>query len=229
MNPQERLAIAATALAEYNPDHIDAIEDVSPEELAKISADFDLKVDKLPRLIGIMIYIRKRLVEKMGRVKSFQAAFPERCVATDNNAVLVEYGATAEVGEPLHNTTIDVKAKRLENSQLYIHVYQLLQSNLYINYAVDRMRVLDEALNISLDPLTSHRDKYNYMKIFLDETRKPENAKELEFNLNITNNDVSVISVEEKLTSIAATVKDMGAAQLVELLHQGKSDDTRED
>ena len=65
MNPQDRLTIAATALAEHNPDNLDAIDDISPEELAKISADYGLKEEEFPKLIGTMIYIRKRLIKRI--------------------------------------------------------------------------------------------------------------------------------------------------------------------
>ncbi len=226
MTPQERLLIASNALAEHNPDNLDAISDITPEDLARISADFEMQDKDYPKLIGTMIYIRKRLIEKVSRKKAFEAAFPERSVAVATDHQLDTFGRTAEIGEPLHTSTLDIKAKRLENSRLYLHVYQLLQSNLYINYAVDRMRVLDEALKLSLDPAVADRDKPQYMKIFLEETRKPENAKGLEFNLNITNNDVNVISIEEKMTDIAKSMENLNASQIIELVHQEKTDDS---
>ena len=157
---------------------------------------------------------------------SFKAAFPERCIATEFTQKLTEYESVTPLGEELTATTINVKAKRLENSQLYIHVYQLLQTNLYINYAVDRIKVLDEALAMSLDPGVTPRDRHNYMKLFLDKTEKPENAKGLEFNLNITNNDVNVISVEEKMTGIAQQMKNMNASQIIDMVHQESTDDS---
>lgn len=220
MTPQERLTVAANALTNYNPDNIDAIEDMEPEDLAKISSDFGLKDKDYPKLIGTMIYIRKRLIEKQGRVSSFKAAFPERSVATATEHQLETFGCSVKIGEELHKSTIDIKAKRLENSQLYIHVYQLLQNNLYISYAIDRMKVLDEALDKSLDPMVADRDKPQYMKIFLEETRKPEGAKQLEFNMNITNNDVSVISIEEKMTAISTKIEGATAAEIIEMVHQ---------
>ncbi len=226
MTPQDRLLIASNALSEYNPHSLESISDMGPEDLAKISADFGLKDTDYPKLIGTMVYIRKRLVEKESRTVSFKAAFPERCIATEHPQILKEYESITPIGEELTTTTINVKAKRLENSQLYIHVYQLLQTNLYINYAIDRMKVLDEALNKCLDPMVADRDKAPYMKIFLDETRKPEGAKGLEFNLNITNNDVSVISVEEKMTSIAKKMEGMPASQIIEMVHQERTDDS---
>lgn len=224
MEPQERLKAAADALITVNPDNIEAISDMSPGDLAKISADFGLKDKDYPKLIGTMIYIRKRLVEKQSRNKAFMAAFPERSVATASKGS-DKFGTVTEVGETLTQTTLDVKAKRLENSQLYIHVYQMLQTNLYINYAVERMKVLDAALDIALDPLVAHRDRDRYMKIFLDETRKPDNAKQFEFNLNVQQNNINVVDVEETMSNIAKTMENLNASQLVEIMHQEKKDE----
>ena len=221
MTPEERLTISAEALAQFNPDAIDAIDDMDAGDIAKISNDIGLKADQTPKLIGVMIYIRKRLVEKYGRVKAFENAFPERCIATVEDSAS-RFGTTAELGERLHKSTIDVKAKRLESSKLYLHVYNLLQTNLYVAYAISRMQVLDEALSKSLDPLVSDRDKPQFMKIFLDETRKPENAKQLEFNLNIHNNDVSIVTVEDKMNTIAQALNHASAAEVIELVHSSK-------
>jgi len=224
MTPEKRLEISAKALIEHNPDHIDSIADISAKDLAKISADMNLKEDDFPKIIGVMIYIRKRLVEKVSRAKAFEAAFPERSVATENDKVCTEFGKTAKPGERLHTTTLNVKAKRLEASPLYTHVYQLLQLNLYINYAVDRMRILDEAFSISLDPSVPTRDRAQYMKLFLEETRKPENAKGLEVNLNLTQNNVSIKTVEDKMNTIAQAVSHATAGEVIDALYT-KGDD----
>lgn len=223
--PEERLAVAAEALKSYNPNEIDAIDDFSAGELAKLAADFDVKPEDHGKLIGVMIYIRKRVTENLSRVKSFKAAFPERCIAVGDENRPGNFGVK-QVGEAISDTAIGIKAKRLENSQLYLKCYQLLQGNLFISFAVDRFRVIQEALDKCLDPLVSDRDKAPYMKIFLEETRKPEAVKGLEFNLNITNNDISVVSIEEKLTGIADKMQGFTAGQLVEIMHQESKDDS---
>ena len=225
MTVPERLAVAAEALVDYNPHSLEAIDDMGPEDLVKISADFGLKDSDYPKLIGTMIYIRKRLVEKKSRLDSFKASFPERCIATEHVQDTSTYGAVTAIGDELTKTTINVKARRLENSQLYIHVYQMLQSNLYINYAMDRLAVLDEALAISMDSMVPTRDRDRYMKIFLDATEKPKDAKALEFNLNLTQNNISVTQVEDRLGSIADTMKGYTAGQLVEIMHTQKEKD----
>ena len=227
-SPQDRLLVASAALKEYNPDHLEAIDDIDAAQLASISGDFGLKDEDYPRLIGIMIYIRKRLIEKMSRVASFKVAFPDRCIAVeegDDKKSSNGFAVNVKPGEPISDSTIVVKSKRLESSKLYVHVYQLLQTNLYISYALDRMKVLDEALTISLDEFTPLRDKDRYMKLFLDETRKPENAKGLEVNFNLQNNSVNLVTVEDKMNTIAQALNHATAGEIIDMIHQPGSDD----
>jgi hypothetical protein len=225
MKPTDRLEATANAIKQFNQTALASIDDYSPDELAKIAADNDIKPEQMPRLIGIMIYMRNRLIEKKSRVKSFEIAFPERCVIsgiTPGN----DFDAGKEVGEALSKSAIDIKAKRLESSKMYLQVYQLLQSNLYVSYAVDRIQVLDEALNVALDPMTPLRDKDRYMKLFLDETRKPEKAKEFEMNFNLQSNHINIASVEDKMNTIAQALNHATAAEVIEMVHQGGQDDS---
>jgi hypothetical protein len=183
----------------------------------------------MPKLIGVMIYIRQRLINKLSRVKAFEIAFPERCIADEDKAHIAaagNYATKAKPGERLSTSAIDIKAKRLENGRIYNAVYTLLQTNMYISYAVDRMKVLDEALHIALDPMTPLRDKDRYMKMFLEETRKPDNAKAMEFNVNVQNNHINLASVEDKMNTIAQALNHASAAEVIEIVHQGKSDDS---
>jgi len=109
---------------------------------------------------------------------------------------------------------------------MYLAVYNLLQNNLYVSYAVDRMQVLDEALNIALDPMTPLREKDRYMKLFLEETRKPTNAKAMEFNVNVQNNNISIANVEDRMNSIAQALNHATAAEVIEIVHKGRPDDS---
>ena len=220
---QDRLTIAAEALKQY-PTDISAIDDFSAEDLAKIASDFEIKPTDHPKLIGVMIYIRKRTTEGLGLVKSFRSAFPERCVAV-NDPERPGYFAGGMVGEDISTSAIEIKAKRLENSQMYLKVYQVLQTNLYVSFAIDRFKVIQEAYDRSMDPLVADRDKAPYMKIFLEETRKPEKAAGVEFNLNLTHNELNVIGVEEKMSNMADSMKGYTASQLVELMHTPKEKD----
>jgi hypothetical protein len=229
IRPEDRLEAAAEAIKQYNPSTIESIEDYSAKDLAKIAADQNISPEQMPKLVGIMVYMRKRLIENKSRVAAFKAAFPERCIVSKEKSHVAEAGKFAtsrEIGEPLDNSTIAIKAKRLENSQMYMSVYQLMQSNLFISYAVDRMKVLDEALHIALDPMTPLRDKDRYMKMFLEETRKPDNAKAMEFNVNIQNNHIDLATVEDKMNTIAQALNHASAAEVIDIVHQGRSDDS---
>jgi len=227
MTPQDRMEIAADAMKQFSADGIETIQDYSPEDLARLATETEIKPDQYGRLIGIMIYIRKRHIERLSRPLAFEAAFPERCISTGEE---LKGGAkkydkqfiAAKAGEKISRSAIDIKAKRLENSQLYLKVYQLLQLNLYVNYAVERMKVLDEAFEKATSPHVADRDKPQFMKLFLEETRKPENAKGLEVNFNVTNNDVSIVSVEDRMNTIAQAVNHATAGEIIDMLQSGK-------
>jgi len=228
MTPAERLSMAASAMQEYNKVQLNSIDDYTPDDLARLASETEIEPKHYSKLIGVMIYIRKRHVEGLSRVDSFMEAFPERCVYSEEElsgkASEFQSSRTEEMNEKGHiaKSSISVKAKRLENSKMYIKVYQLLQMNLYINYAVERMKVLDEALDKSLSPHVSDRDKPAFMKLFLEETRKPENAKGLELNVNISNNDVSIVSVEDRMNTIAQAVNHATAGEIIDMLQHGK-------
>ncbi len=227
MNPQERLKAAAQAVKLYNPNQLSIIDDYSVNDLARVAADQDISVNDMPKLVGVMIYMRHRLIEKKSRVAAFKIAFPERCVVAQQDTSNGKFSTEKEIGEQLSTSAIDIKAKRLESSQMYLKVYQLLQTNMYIAYAVDRMKVVEESLSIALDPLTPLRDKDRYMKLFLDETRKPESAKGLEVNFNLTQNNVTLQSVEDKLGEIASKLDGATAADVINAVYiEGSEDDS---
>lgn len=229
MKPTDRLELAAQAIKQYNPHQIESIEDFSVEDLAKVSADQGISAEQMPKMIGMMIYIRQRLVNKLSRVKAFEIAFPERCVVSDSKAYIADagkYSAKGKPGDKLSLSSIDIKAKRLENSHMYMSVYTLLQTNMYVSYAVDRMKVLDEALTVALDPMTPLREKDRYMKLFLEETRKPDSAKAMEFNVNVNNNTVNIASVEDRMNTIAQALNHATAAEVIDIVHQGRPNDS---
>ena len=225
MTPTDRLEVASSAMKMYNQAQLESIEDFTPAELAKIAADQDIKPTDMPRLIGIMIYMRKRIVDRLSRSKAFEIAFPERCIITDID-VDSKFSTDKQVGDKCATSTLQMKARRLEQSPIYLKVYNLLQSNMYVMYAIERIKVVDEALDIALDPMTPLRDKDRYMKLFLDETRKPEKAKEFEMNFNLQSNHINIASVEDKMNTIAQALNHATAAEVIEMVHQGKQDDS---
>ena len=84
--------------------------------------------------------------------------------------------------------------------------------------------MLDLSLKKIFDERTKDRDRIEYMKTFLQETRKPDNAKEMEINVNIQNNDISVVQIEDKLDKIANRLQGLDASKVIEMSseHKGK-------
>ncbi len=216
MKPNERLQATTHALAELDPTQL-----LDADEVATLASDTEADPHKL---IPVMIYVKARLVEKLGRVACFKRAYPLRSVAQVED-LDSHYGVSTAKGELLHTSTLDVKARRVEASALYKKVYTLLQTSLYVSFATDRLLVLEEALRKSLDINVSDRDKPQYMKIFLDETRKPESAAKMELNLNLTQNNVSVIDVESRMNDIAKQLAGGNAGDIIEVLHSDHTKD----
>ena len=201
-------------------------EDIDPNEILQMSGDLNSK--DYTQVIGCVIYLRKRELEKKSRYEAFMAAFPHRAIASGVERSAFE--TELKNGDPLSKSTIGVKAKRLETTTLYKQIHGLLSTSLYVAYAVDRLKVLDEVLDMSLDRGVSDRDRHNYMKLFLDETRKPETAKGFELNLNVTSNTVNIASVEDKMNQIAQAMNHASASQVLDMIDMGKLDgDNSED
>ena len=194
--------------------------DIDPSEILQMSGDLDSK--DYAQIVGCTIYLRKRELEKKSRYEAFIAAFPHRTIATAVERSNFE--TDLDNGDPLSKSTINVKAKRLEATTLYKQIHALLSTSLYVAYAVDRLRVLDAVLDMSLDNGVSDRDRHNYMKLFLDETRKPDNAKGFELNLNVTSNSVNIASVEDKMNSIAQALSHASAGEVLDMIDKGKLD-----
>ena len=221
----ERLRIAQEILEEKGVD----FNGIEPEDVLRGSDEEDWKnPDTIKRLVGTAIYVSKRMVDGLSRVKAFKAAFPERCVMTDEKTGV--YDAGRKLGDPLSDVTINVKAKRIETTDMYHRMVLAYQSSVYSMYAFDRIRVLDEALKISLDQSVSVRERDRYMKLFLDKTEKPETLKGVELNVNLTQNNVSVVQLEDKLDKIAHQLTDnMDAAGIIEAISKKNDTITVED
>jgi len=222
MKLHEQLEAVTHAIKDH--DESGVLSDIDPTEITQMVMDFEVKPDKYKQMIGTVVYLRKRLVDNVSRQAAFKAAFPERSIATEKGDDSVNYARTTQLGEELHGSTLSVKAKRLENSKLYKQLYTVMQTNLYAMYAVERIRVLDEALRMSLDPHVADRDKPQYMKLFLEETRKPAEAAKMELSMQVTHNTMNVVSVEDKMNTIAQAMQHATAAEVIEMVHKGKLD-----
>jgi len=215
MEPNERLQLTTTALAAKDPEGM-----LDQQEVAQLAAD--TKADPT-KLVGVMLYAKYRIAQKMSMTKAFELAFPERCIATDADGS-VTFGTTAKAGEKLHKSTIKVKCQRLEASPLYKKVFTLLQTSLYVTYAVDRLQILDEAFRLAMSEHTSDREKPQYMKLFLEETRKPVEAMKMELNMNVTNNHISVVDVENRMSDISKRLEGMDASKIIDMVHNDNSE-----
>jgi hypothetical protein len=189
---EDRLKAAISVVEDYHEEELDA------EELASIAQDINLHPKNYRKLAGTITYIRKRTIDRLSQTESFKIAFPSRCVNED--------------GEELAETTILTKARRLEASELYRQVFMIVSAPLHVAYAYDRINVVEKALEISLDDTVNPRDRHQYMRIFLEETRKPENLKGMEVNVNLTQNNVSIARVEKRLGEIAEQFTQLGAS-----------------
>jgi len=216
MKPNERLHPIAEALAKRDP-----YETLDPEEVAKIAADVKAEPE---RLVGLILYAKARLTDKLSKVKAFEKAFPERCIATESDGS-VTFETNVKPGDRLHKSTIVVKAQRLEASAAYKKVFTILQTSLYVAYATDRLLILDEAFRLAMSDRTSDREKPQYMKLFLEETRKPAEAMKMELNMQVTNNNISVVDVEERMSDIAKRLSGMDASKIIDMVHNDSTED----
>jgi len=208
MDMQNRLNTTLQVVQEAN-----LVDEVEPQEIIQIADELGEKDYK--RIAQTVTYTRKRFVEHKSRYEAFKSAFPERCVVKDN-AEVERWGGSKKIGEELGRTTIEIKAKRLESSRLYKYIVTMLHTSLHIAFALDRIKVLEYNLKKIFDEDVKDRDKVEYMKVFLQETRKPEKVSDLELNVNIQQNNVSVVQVEKKLEDIAKKLSGMDADSIID-------------
>jgi len=213
---------------------IDTLRENIPDEYL----DFDLyelytienrtNAKDIKKLIQIMVYIDCKFNSGMTKVEAFKIAFPERCVVTEdskrgryvtyNIEDAGKYEYDKEVGEPISNTTIKLKANRLENSVLFKSIYAIIHSSLYIAYAIDRIRVLDRALAKSMSDKVSDRDQVQYMRLFLEETRKPNEVEAGNMIANIQINNTNIEAIENKLSDIADKLTKLPANKIIDVI-----------
>ena len=211
MDVKDRLEFAIQILKENN-----LIDEIEPDEVITIASDVGSNDYK--KVAKIISYIRKRQIEDKGRVEAFKHAFPERCIVSEPSKGA--FKTNRPVGSELSDSSIDIKAKRLENSNLYKAIMIILNTSLYSIFALERIEVLNKALEKINDPKVNDRNKVEYMKVFLQETRKPEKAKELELNVNIQQNNISIEQINNKLEAISSKLLDTDAGSIIDLIEK---------
>ena len=189
------------------------LNEVEPEELVEIMQHAEIQPKDMDKLAGTVVYIRKRFIEKVSRYLAFKVAFPDRCIP-DQDANVPFPNTSGEVSR----TAIEIKAKRLEQSQIYKKVVALLQTNLYISYAMQRMAVLDKVLDRVMSEDISNRDLAPLAKTFIDATAKPEETKGMEVNVNFGDGTTTLKSVEDKLSDISRKLEGKSAEEIIDVL-----------
>ena len=210
MNPIE---VAAQSISKAG-----IITDVEPEELVELMQHTDIPVKDMDKLASTVVYIRKRFIEKHSRYAAFKYAFPGRCIP-DQEANVPFPNTSGEVSR----TAIEIKAKRLEQSQIYKKVVAHLQTNLYVSYAIQRFQVLDRILERCMSEDISNRDLAPLSKTFLDSTAKPEEAKGMEVNVNFGDTS-SLKTFEDKLSDISKKLEGKSAEEIIDVLALPGSD-----
>ena len=212
------------ALANAAIGSCDLLGEVDTDELIDILYQTDSDPKDAGKLACTIVYIRKKFIENKSREDSFRLAFKSRSIYNGSDRGVHE--TDREIGDELGLSTLKVKAMRVEQSSLYKKIVTLLHTSLYVSYAMDRMIVLDIALDKIRDEETADRDRVQYMNTFLIETRKPENAKkDFEMTVNVQNNNVSLVSIEDKLSNIANSLSGHNTEHIIEVLNADNTTD----
>jgi len=194
------------------------IDEIEPAEILSLASD--IGSDDYHKIIKTVLYVRKRFIERRGRVESFKYAFPEMCVVTDPNKAR-EWGVNKNEGDELSKSSIEIKAKRLENSKIYKSIVALLTTSTYTMFALERIKVLELVTKKIFSDKMSERDRAKYVEIFLNETRKPQDDKGIEVNIDLRNNS-DITEINDKLDKIASKLQGVSADKIIELVAKEK-------
>jgi hypothetical protein len=197
-------------------------EVIHPDDIVKIANGVErISPSEYYKVVGTAAYIKNRVIERQSRYESFVSAFPERCIVTtdkEHTKSKLEcsiYKTDKPAGAELSKGTIVLKAKRLEQTRLYKSILMFMQTDLFVTYAVDRYKVIEEALEVALDRGTPLRDRDRYMKLFLDETRKNEQMKGMELNINV-GASADIKSIDDKLSELAHKLDGKAAGEIID-------------
>ena len=180
-------------------EELNMINKINPEEIEELVHKFDIKDRDIERVIRTSVYIKARFIYKKSRVDAFKEAFPNR------------------VDKRMKRSTIETKAQRVEDYKEYKYLVSIMSSTNYIMYAFDRMRVLDFTLEKIFDEKTRERERVEYVKTFLQETRKDDDSKKMEVNIDLKQNNVSITQIEDKLNEISNKLEGVTANEILEI------------
>ena len=148
--------------------------------------------------VAAMAYIRLRDMEGYTRVDAFKKVFPDRWTPADSNK------------------TVGARARRLESTDIYKKIILELQMNFYNMFAIERVAVVNESLRRAYSRDIGERYQFEYLKLFLESTKKPEDAKQFEVNVNVNQGGVSISDVEDQLNVIAKALEGKTQGEIVD-------------
>ena len=208
-----------------DPKKLDAVKVVTEDEIVRTKNEYkdiiqslNTSPDKIAHTYKLIHYIKLRENMRLGRIAAFMMAFPERSVYSGSNKAGFKAHEDKKIGDLLGYTTIESKAKYVEISKIYNVVKESLMIGTHLTFAFDRMRVLDKALDKIFDNDVNDRDKGVYMKLFLEETKKPESLKKIEHTYEMGDN---FKEYADKLDNIAGKLAGMDGADIIDAIVVG--------
>ena len=182
---------------------------VDEEDIYELISNHGFKTKiQIDKAVKAMAYIRLREMEGYTRADAYKKVFPDRW----------------KNGEP--NKVIDARARRLESTEIYKKIILELHLNFYNVFAIERVAVVNESLRRAYSKNTSEKYQFEYMKLFLESTKKPEDAKQFEVNMNIKHDGISIADVEDQLNLIASQLHGADQGSIVDAILIGESDDS---
>ena len=200
MTDDERLRYASELTAGLSVDSVD------PEDIYLLMnhSSFNTKTG-IEQAANAMAYIRLRDFEHYTRVRAYKKVFPKRWKPTDTDMA------------------IRARAHRFETTKSYKILIAEMQLNFYGVFAVERVHVMNESLRRAYDPDTSEKYQFEYMKMFMENTKQPESLQHT-VDVNINTDGVSIKDVENKLNSIVDKLEGKSQEEIMDAIILGESE-----
>ena len=178
---------------------------VDEEDIYELISNHGFKTQiQIEKAVKAMAYIRLREIEGYTRVDAYKKVFPDRW----------------KNGEP--DKTIEARARRLESTKIYNKIIAEIQINFYNVFAIERIAVLNETLRRAYSKKSSEKYQFEYMKLFLENTKKPDEVKQFEVNMNFSNDGASIADIEDKLNVIASKLDGSSQQDIIDAILVGE-------
>ena len=179
-----------------------------------IKEKLGLKELDLVRIYGMIIYMDYRFNFGKPREFAYKKAFPENCFTKRKGII-----------EELSEASIINRARQLENNEIFKLLYNMMSASMYIYFANERLELLKYVYDKAFDKKMSDRTRIEYIKVFLEETRKPDEFKNnLELNVNIEEiNQVELNTINQ----LSQKLEGVDADSIIKLLESTKKEDKK--